>query len=314
MSAQVVIGCVVCGAQTDRFLCGSERSGSGCLGELLRRLGDCAALVEELNTTISRQGKTGGSSVGYVTNGGDEQPLPLESGAMEAGLRLRDRLCSWARLLWEDNAPRDEDGAVPVIDVQIGIVSVSRWLMRHPTWIALCVAADDLYDELTECLRLAWQAVDAAPGKVYIGPCSTTIDHWWGDDDARPEGPAPQCEAELYAREGDWEKRCPACSSIHDVRERQDALNGAVEAQYVRLDVLVGTMDGRGVRLTTPVLRGLRRRGRVTAWVRCDRDGTAVDQFGEQIRPWIAGDPVAARLYRVGEVLDAIANRYKHAA
>jgi hypothetical protein len=99
MSAQTVSTCVVCGAQTDAFLCGDSRQLTGCLGRLLRALGDCAALVDELNTTISRQDKLGSASVGFISSGGGERPLPMNTGAMDSGLLLRDRLSSWARML-----------------------------------------------------------------------------------------------------------------------------------------------------------------------------------------------------------------------
>src|SRR5687768_15795718 len=105
MNAQTVSTCVVCGAQTDAFLCGDARRETGCLGRLMRSLGDCSALVEELNTTISRQDKLGSASVGFISTGGGERPSPANIGAMDSGLLLRDRLSSWARMLWEDNAP-----------------------------------------------------------------------------------------------------------------------------------------------------------------------------------------------------------------
>lgn len=310
MSAQTVSSCVVCGAMTDRFLCGSERHGSGCLGELLRQLGDCAALVDELNTVLSRQSKSGGMSIGFVTNGGDEQPLPVDAGALESGLLLRDRLGSWVRLLWEDNAPRDEGGWAGVPDVDKTITSLSRWLMRHPSWMALSLAADDLYGEIMETIRLAWASVDTAPGKTYIGQCSTVIEDWWkGAHDERPEGPAPQCSQELYAREGDWEKRCPVCSTIHDVQDRREILTSAVELQYVPQRVLIGLVNDRGERFTGSMFRNLRSRKRIVPWVRLGNgaEGASVfDRHGWLVRPWTADDVGLEPLYNVGRVLDVL--------
>lgn len=315
MSAQTVSVCVVCGAQTDRFLCGDERSLSGCLGKLLRDLGNCAALVQELDTTIARVDKLGTASVGYVSNGGDEIPLPLNMNAVEAKLLLRDRLVSWCRDLWERNSARDENGAIPPLDLRPGVLAASRWLMRHPTWIALHPAVDDLYDEIRETIRQAWRAVDTAPDKVYIGTCSTVVEQWWDDEDQRPEGPAPVCAEELYARDGDWEKRCPVCATIHDVEERQEVLASAVEHQYVPAGTLVGVVGGRGERLTEQMLRSLRRRGKVTAYVRLADDETGdADRWGFRVRPWVEGDPPSARLYLVGQVLDVITNKWARQA
>lgn len=334
-----VPACVVCGRASDRFLCGSERSGTGCIGNLLRALGDTAALVDDLNTSLSRQGRTGGASIGFVSNGADEQPLPIDTGAMEAGFRLRDVLASWARCLWEENrnpelhcsacgveqalhaegpSPVDRHWyyAVPTLNVENRIVPLARWLMRHAGWIAMHPAADDIVDEIGECIRLAWRALDTAPDKVYIGTCSTVVEHWWGDDE-RPEGPAPACLQELYAREGDWEKRCPICATIHDVRERQAVLSTAVEYQYVPARDLIGLVTDRGKRLTDPMLRSLRRRGKVAAFVAVPDGGVGsgvMDAWGFRVRVWTTDDPVAARVYRVGQVLDVITSKWARQA
>jgi hypothetical protein len=317
MSAQTVSTCVVCGAQTDAFLCGDARRETGCLGRLLRGLGDCAALVDELNTTISRQDKLGSASVGFISSGGGERPLPMNIGAMDSGLLLRDRLSSWARMLWEDNAPRDEDGSPGPVDVQPGIVSVSRWLMRHPTWIALCPAVDELYDEVMETIRLAWRSVDTAPGKVYVGQCQTVLEEWWGEDEQRPEGPAPMCTEELYALEDEWEKRCPVCMAIHDVSKRKLALNGAVDHQYVPEEMLLSIANKRGENVTRPMLRSLRRRNRVGCYVHI-HDGAVgagvLDRFDYRVRLWTKDDHVLDRLYRVGEVLDVVVHKWARQA
>lgn len=319
MSAHLVPTCVVCHAESETFLCGSERTLSGCLGKLMRKLGDCAALVKELDTTLSRQDKCRGAAVGYVSNGGGEEPIPLNVGAMEAGLILRDRLALWARWLWETYGLPDEDGSLPPIDVDNNIVSLSRWLMRHPLWMALHKGADDLYDEITETIRLAWKAVDTAPGKVYIGQCGTPMEQWWwGDEEPRPEGPAPICTEELFAREGDWEKQCPVCMSIHDIEKRKDALSDAMDHQYVPEGMLLSVVDKRGESLTRPMLRSLRRRKRVGCYVHIPDGGAGagvLDRFGFRVRPWTKEDHVQDRLYRVGDVLDAVVNKWaRHAA
>lgn len=305
--------CVVCGSESETYLCGSERALSGCLGKLMRRLGDCAALSDELDTTLSRQDKAGGAAVGYVSSGGGERPIPLNVGAMDAGILLRDRLALWVRDLWETHGIPDEDGSLPPVDVSNDIVSLSRWLMRHPLWIAIHPAADDLFDEVSETIRQAWRLVDTAPGKVYIGPCSTVTEQWWGDEEPRPEGPAPACFEELYAREGDWEKRCPVCLAIHDVEKRRERMNEARDEQYVPEEVLLSVANKDGDQLTRPMLRSLRRRNRVGCFVRIADGGEGagvLDWYGVRTRAWTKDDPVSARLYRVGDVLDAVTNKW----
>jgi hypothetical protein len=272
-------------------------------------LGRITDLVEELDTTIARLDKTGGGSVGYVSNGADEKPLPINMAATEPKLLLRDRLISWCRDLWETNAARNEDGSVPPLDLRFGVAPAALWLLRHPSWIASHEAVYELYDEVMETTRLAWRAVDTAPDRVYIGTCSAPL---------AAESGTEQCAEELYARDGDWEKRCPGCGTIHDVRERQAALAAAVEHQYVSPGFLVGLVRDRGDRLTTAMLRSLLRRGRIAAFVHLDENhpGAGVlDRHGWLVRPWVSGqDPVDVRLYRVGQVLDAITNRYSRQA
>lgn len=312
MSAQTVSTCVVCGAESETFLCGNERTGAGCLGKLMRRLGDCAALSDELDTTLSRQDKCGGAAVGFVSNGGDERPIPVNLGAMDASHMLRDRLGLWARDLWETYGIPDEDGSLPPIAVSNDIVSISRWLMRHPLWMRLHPAADDLFDEVSETIRQAWRSVDTAPGKVYIGQCSTVMEQWWNED-PRPEGPAPACFEELYAREGDWETRCPVCLEIHRVANRRGVMIQARDQQYVPEETLLSVVVGDGESLTRPMLRSLRRRKRVGCFV-IVHDGSAgagvLDQYGFRTRSWTKDDPVSTRLYRVGDVLDAVTNKW----
>jgi hypothetical protein len=295
VTAQTVSTCVVCGATTDRFLCGDERSGSGCLGKLLRSLGDCAALVDELNTVLAKRGKTGGASVGYISNGGDEQPIPADLKAIEVGTWLRDRLCSWARLLWEDNAPREADGSVPRIDLEPGIVSVSRWLLRHPSWIALHPAVDELYGELMGDMAAAWRVANYSSSAVrFVGVCYAEFE-------------GVECVERLFAHEDAETVRCKVCGTEHgDVVSRRAQLVAAAEEEYVPLGDLVGLVTEKGHRLTTSMLRNLRARGRVTAYV-AEEDG--------RVRVWAAGDEGRERFYQVREVLDAITvKRYVRAA
>jgi len=298
MSAQTVAGCVVCGATTDRILCGDERARSGCLGRLLHALDRVGELVEELDTTISRVDKLGGASVGYVSNGGDEQPLPLNLAATESKILLRDRLVSWCRDLWETNAARNEDGSIPPLDLRPGVAPAALWLLRHPSWIALHPAADDLYDEVMETIRLGWRAVDTAPDKTYIGQCS-----------ARLEDGSGECAEDLYARVGDGEKRCPACSTIHDVQARQEILASAVEYQYVPQRDLIGLITDRGHRLTGSMFRNLRARRRIVAYVRVedgDPGASVSDAWGWRVRVRTADDTCLESLYHVGSVLNVL--------
>lgn len=302
MSAQLVSVCVVCGSETNAFLCGDDRHGSGCVGKLMRKLGNVAALQGELDVVLARQNKTGGASVGYVTSGGDPEPLPLNLKSTEVTSALRDVMCLWIRDLHETHSPRDADGSIPPVDVEPRIVPLSRWLMRHPTWIALHPAADDLYDEITTALSTAWHAANfMAPDTVFYGVC--------GNVDENGE----ECTAHLYGRADAWTVACKVCSTEHeDLADRKEQLDWAVEDQYVPMGDLVGLITGRGTRLTSSKVRGLAARGRIVSWVRVlDGDiGAGVeDWYGNRVRLRTPEDVDLQALYRVRDVLDVITAR-----
>lgn len=297
-----VASCVVCGATTDAFLCGDSRTGAGCLGKLIRKLGDVVALQSELDTVLARQNKTGGQGIGYVSNGGDEIPLPLNLKSTEATVLLRDTLCSWIRDLHETHAPRREDGSIPPVEVELRIVPLSRWLMRHPTWIALHPAVDELYDEVTHALSHAWHAANfMAPDTVFYGACYSV-----GEDGV-------ECLERLYARSDAWFARCKTCGTEHsDLEDRLEQLGWAMEDQYAPMGDLVGLLTSKGKRVTSSMVRGLVKRGKLTSWVAIPDGGVGAgveNQYGVKVRQRTVDDRDLQALYLVSEVLDIITER-----
>lgn len=278
--------CVLCPTPTEMFLCGIH------WGRLERALGDVAWLSQELDVTLSRQSRAGTGTAG--AGGGREQSLPLHLGALQAGEHLRVILASWVRDLWETNAPRVGD-EIPPLEVDNHAVGLSRWLLRHPTWIQLHPAVDDLYEEVLEAVNRARQAIDRAPGTVYLGQCSALVE-------------GVECPEDLYGLVGRETVRCRTCGTEHQLAQRRQVLLDAVEHQYVPTTVLVGLVTGLGQHLTSAMVRNLKARGRITAWV---RDETVEpDEHGHQVRPRLDTD-TGPDLFRVGEVLDAIAHRYR---
>lgn len=297
-----VASCVVCGATTDAFLCGDARTGAGCLGKLMRSLGDVAALRHELDTVLSKQNKTGGQSIGYVTSGGEAGPLPLNLKSTEVETKLRDLMCLWVRDLHETHSPRDLDGSIPPVDVEPSIVPLSRWLMRHPTWIAIHPAADELYEELMGAMGSAWHTANfSAPDTAFYGIC-----YHVGENDV-------ECTAHLYGRADAWSVACRVCGHEHmDLDARKEQLAWAVEDQYVPMGDLVGLMTERGKRVTSSMIRGLVKRKRVTAWVAIPDGGVGYgveNQYGVRVRVRTAKDADLRALYLVSDVLNVITER-----
>lgn len=307
MSAQLVSVCVVCGSVTDAFLCGDSRKRTGCLGELFRELNRVGALVAQLSIVRSGRAKTSGPSVGFISSGGGAQPLPLNEDAANAMYWLRDRFCSWARMLWEDNAPRQADGSVPPIDLAPDLIQVSLWLLRHPSWIALSLAADDIYREILDDLREAWAIANRSSSRrFFVGRCRAVLND-------------VECLESLFVRDGAFTAVCPVCGTEHaDLQERWEEMAGCAEDQYVPIADLVGLVDERGARVSKSMIRNLYARGRFTAWVAIPDGGEGYgveDHYGNRVRVRVLPeDEKLPTLYRLGDVLDAITNRYKRIA
>jgi hypothetical protein len=277
-----------CGRPTESSLCALHW---GCLERALR---DVPWVVEELTTTLARQDKVGGGSIGFVTGGGDEQPMPINLGASDAGIRLRQRLGLWVRDLWETHGVPDPDGNLPALQVANTAASLSRWLLRHPTWMRAHPAAQEMYEEILEDVGQAKRTIDRALGRIYVGVCSAPIE----------EG---QCPEDLYGVEAKAYVTCRSCGTEHVMSSRRDVLRGALEDQYASIRDLVGLVNGSGHRLTTSMVRNLKSRQRLNTYV-ADPD-TPPDKWGSRVRLKIDGD-VGPDLYRLGDVLDAITTKW----
>jgi len=267
-----VASCVVCGGATDTFLCGDARTGAGCLGLLIQRLGDCAWLSDQLNTTLSRQDKISAGSVGFVT-GTAERPLSFNLGASDAGMNLRDKLCSWVRCLWEDNGIPNEDGWIPPADVDPTITSASRWLMRHPSWIALHPAADELYGELSEAVQDAFRSIDIPKDtRIFLGKCGFEMNGEW-------------CKHELYARPRVTEVTCSICGSEWVVEERLRHLRSIAEDEVLQIPALSRLLASLGFENATE--KAIRSKAQAGAFKAVEKQAHG--------RSW----------FRVGDVMDA---------
>lgn len=147
-----------------------------CADELARQLASVAAVAEELNITVSRLARFA-QSVPVATSG--PAPLPFDPNASDALGILHNTLSTWAR----DIAGR----LGHALDADPSAASVARWLRARRDAIRSHPAAGELADEITHAVVHAWQAVDRAPGRVYVGPCGADTD----------TGP---CPLDLYGR------------------------------------------------------------------------------------------------------------------
>jgi hypothetical protein len=248
-----VITCSVplCGnPATSGYMCGV------CLGRLDGDLAAVAELAAELNTTITRQARTGYR----VGSRAAEVGLPYNDGAAAVRDDLHNVLSTWVRDLWEScgpwrEAPTGETGpdSTPVVewvldslDLDDTLPEMAAWLHRHPSWIDQHPAAGELVDEIGDAVDRARRAVDLPPARVFCGPC-------------------PDCGADLYVRLKRAVVACRECGARHDVEARRDALLDAArraEATAAEIARALPTLLGR--ELSANTVRTWARAGKLT--------------------------------------------------
>lgn len=316
--------CVIpsCGRPSDTPMC------NGCWGVLKGcwttrnnrhtyspGLNDVEWVTTELGTTMARMDKVGGASVGRV-GGAGELPMPVNLYAGEMLRELRGILGGWVRDLWETFGPHtqrcgscgahwavgepewhDDDCPPGTWEVELAElrvddepVALANWLLRHPTWVQTHTAALELHEEVLKVVRAARRAIDKAATKTYLGRCSALTD-------------GTECPEYLYAAEGEPVVKCPTCGTEHVTADRRQVMLDALNDEYAPAADLVCMVGSLGQRVTSSMIRNLKARGRIKAWV--------WDEQAGWWRPKTDADSDYLDLFRVGDVIDAVTNRYK---
>lgn len=222
-----------------------------CWARLDRNLGDMAALVAELDTTIARQTRAG------TRNGprSSERPLPYNANAADALRLLHATLWPWVR------EGLDAHPSVPlpspsVAGLAVALLHLRGWLVTHPEGYLAC-------DEVGYAVDTARRAIDRAPDRVFAGPCDT-----------------PDCGTDLYALEGAAGVLCPVCGALRDVQAwRRSRLDDAADTLLTLTEMTRAIGDAGGVTVTRRRLEGWVNRGRL---VRAGHiGGTATYRVGD---------------------------------
>lgn len=130
------------------FVCREDRQ------MLDKLLGEIPALIEELSITVTRQDRTGKGGL-KISSGSDEQPMPFNVGASDAGDYLRNELNTWARLVCEERYI-SYDGADSV-------VGVSVWLRKNLASLAMTQGAEDALPGIESAMKRCRRAMDIPP-------------------------------------------------------------------------------------------------------------------------------------------------------
>lgn len=250
--------CVICQRDhRDSLACRS------CIDGLIGDLRAIPDLLAELETTQCRQdrlGADGGRSA--------ETPLVWREKASEAGYVLRNTIATWARDLWDTN------GTGPFV-VASDTASLSRFLVRYPSWLAVHPAIDELADEVHYAVTLTRRVIDRPQDtRVFLGRCDL------GD----PDNPA--CDQELHAYPWQEDLDCPACGGSWNVDERRQWLLAQAEDQTATAETLAALLTRLGVPVTVRDIQAAARAGRLS--------NIGIDAHTKR------------RRYRVGAVLDAL--------
>ena len=127
------------------FVCREDRQ------MLDKLLGEIPGLVDDLAITICRQDRTGKGGM-KISSGSDEQPMPFNVGASDAGDYLRNELNTWARLVCEERFIS--------YDGSDSVVGVSVWLRKNLASLAMTQGAEDALPGIESAMKRCRRAMD----------------------------------------------------------------------------------------------------------------------------------------------------------
>jgi hypothetical protein len=316
----LTIECVIdCGRPTETRIC------RPCLADLLDDLREVETMLPDLDVAVTRQAKIGGSGIGFVS-GSSEQRIPVHLGAAAVLAELRDKFALWVQNLWEDHAPRwhrckacgaeDRSGSgapscVPgcptawethldPLVLAVHPLPLSRWLLRHPTWIAEHQAAAELHDDIRAAVRHAKRVIYGPAERVYLGICSYRME-------VTVEGAADsvmlECETDLYGHKDRARVVCPGCGAEWDSAERRRWMLVKMEDQLLTATEMSRALPSYLDRqVTASMIRGFAHRNRLLSHGSVDVDPEV--ELDEAVVE-VAGRRRSPR-YRVGDVLDLL--------
>ena len=244
-----------------------------CWNRLERDLAQMPALVEELNTTITKQARVYLESSGTAGIEADDpsdvdprgllpglralrpqptvtraaaKPLPLNVGASEAMEDLQRTLWWWVREGMDAHPDVRFSGSVDVTGLSRALLRLHGWLQGHPEgYLAVeAIAAD---------VKSATRAIDRATERKCLGRCGNELN-------------GVVCEAWLYAGRNAPTVRCTTCGAEYDVDERQYGLLDLAHDRLVttvEACAAVRTYGPDGQNITGAMVRGWSFRGRL---------------------------------------------------
>lgn len=247
---------------------------------LTRHLVDVDWLVDELETSYTRQTRYGGGS-GGARSSSSSTPLLYDDRASKALTRLTAAL---AGAVVDLQASRTSGWLPP----RPGPVGAARWIKARVHDLRHLEGGNDHAFAIISAVKAARRAVDRPNDGWYAGPCNA---------DAPGGG---ECGVDLYAEEGATFVHCARCSAEYTVSIRREWLREAAQDEWVDAPALSRAVSWLGGQpLAQERIRKWKQRRRiVTIPRRCAH-------CHEQ--PVVRPCPMDTPLYRVGDALALVA-------
>jgi hypothetical protein len=265
----------VCGAPTRDFLCSKHRTelamwlwdvAGNCLGDSMNF---CDSLLRELDTTICRDDKIGGASIGIVVCNG-EQGLLFNSRASDIKEALVRAVRLWALRFAEENPHLRFDPAT--------IEDAALWMAGFPNLLAGHHQAVAMHADIRDLVLRARRVIDRPAQKVYLGECGGMTE----------KGP---CTAALFGLQDRLGAHCFECGSDWLVDARRQTMLSGIEDKVAHSGNLAALVKANGVPLASSTVRNYARRGKIVS--------VGVDARKRPL--YRVGDVLDVLLSRVGE-------------
>jgi hypothetical protein len=229
-------------------------------------------LWEDLETTLTRQGKMGRSSV--KVHGSGERGAPFHEAASDVKAMTLRAVRHWKAVFTAAN-PHLSAGPTET-------AAVCDWLAGFPALLAQLVDAANMHGDFVALAGTRehphgaiQHVIDRGPDRVYLGICSAPTDTY-------------PCSEDVYAIEGHEWAVCRGCRTEHNVAQRREALRAAMEDVRATAADCSRMADLYGTAVTRERIRKWKQRGQLV------QRGT--DEFG---RP----------KYRMGDIFDLAAGK-----
>lgn len=210
------------------FICGS------CVETLRRDLSGVPPVLADLEVTVSRQDRIADPE----RRAGNERPLPLRLGPMEARRDLLQTLGTWsAHMAQRVGIP------APIADCAGFLTSFLPSIQSDPL-------AGQLADECGYAILVAQRAVDKPLQLIFVGPCDL-------------------CTSDLYSHPRSLTVACRqvGCDAEYNVADRRDWLLEQAKDQLLSAAEISRALPGllpRQQKLTDAMIRGWAFHGRIT--------------------------------------------------